>query len=132
MVFTVGVLIYIQVKPYPMDYVDGVLLVDPQKMMNDTFKGAGGFIGLMIGSYIERHYVKYEIPTGAASLPVMTGVGTACVFIWEQYLSDITFKVWFGAHWGNLLSYLILMVLAVAVYPLIIMKSEKKSGTEAA
>ena len=31
----VAVLIYIQVKPYPMDYVDGKLLVDPQKKGHD-------------------------------------------------------------------------------------------------
>ena len=53
---SIGILIYIQLKSYPMDYVDGALLVDPQKMMNDSFTAAGGFIGLMIGSYIERHY----------------------------------------------------------------------------
>jgi membrane-associated phospholipid phosphatase len=31
-------LIYILVKPYPMDYVDGKLLVDPQSMMNDIVR----------------------------------------------------------------------------------------------
>ncbi len=32
----IAVIIYIQVKPYPMDYVDGELLADPVKMMKDT------------------------------------------------------------------------------------------------
>ena len=53
----VAVLIYVQVKPYPMDYVDGKLLVDPQKMMNDCFKACGAFLGLLLGSYVERHYI---------------------------------------------------------------------------
>ena len=52
----VAVLIYVQVKPYPMDYVDGKLLVDPQKMMNDCFKACGAFLGLLLGSYVERFY----------------------------------------------------------------------------
>ena len=106
-----------------MDYVDGVLLVDPQKMMKDTFGGAGGVIGLMIGSYIERHYIKYSIPTGSASLPVMACIGTAIIFIWEQYLYDITFKIWFGANWGEFLSILLIMIFAVVIYPICITKS---------
>ena len=41
---------YITFKPYPMDYVDGKLLVDPQKMMNDGY----GDICLLISLRI-RH-----------------------------------------------------------------------------
>ena len=69
---TVGVILYITLKPYPMDYVDGKLLVDPQKMMNDSFKACGGFSGLLIGSYIERHFIRYEIPQGSSSLPILS------------------------------------------------------------
>ena len=76
-----GVLIFVMFKPYPMDYdANGNLLVDPQRMMNDTFKACGGFIGLMIGSYIERHFIRYEVPAGAAALPVLTCVGFALMF----------------------------------------------------
>ena len=51
----IGSLLYITNKPYPMDYVDGKLLVDPQKMMNDSFKACGAFLGPLLGSYWERH-----------------------------------------------------------------------------
>ena len=131
-VLSIGVLVYIQLKSYPMDYVDGELLVDPQKMMNDTFTGAGGFIGLMISSYIERHYIKYTIPKGSEKLPVMTCVGTAVVFIWREYLTEITFQVWFGEHWGNFISAFLLIGLAVTVYPLIIMKSVGNASNKTA
>ncbi len=127
-VFAIGALVYIRLKSYPMDYADGVLLVDPQKMMNDTFTGAGGFIGLMTGSFIERHYVKYEIPKGSETLPVTVCVGTAVLYIWRQYLTAITFNVWFGDHWGRFISAFTYIALAVAVYPLIIMKTAEQSG----
>jgi membrane-associated phospholipid phosphatase len=130
-IFSAGVIVYILVKSYPMDYVDGELLVDPQKMMKDTFSGAGGFIGLMVGSYIERHYVKYEIPKGSSSLPVMVCVGTACVFIWERYLAAITFKIWFGANWGSFISSLIMIMLGVVVFPICIMNAAKKETSQA-
>ena len=33
--------LYITLKPYPMDYVNGVLLVDPEKMKPDSIGGIG-------------------------------------------------------------------------------------------
>jgi len=36
-VIGVATMIFISVKPYPMDYVDGTLLVDPQKMIRDDY-----------------------------------------------------------------------------------------------
>ena len=90
---TISALVYIQLKPYPMDCVDGALLVDPKKMMNDSFTSAGRFIGLLIGSYIERHYIRYTIPKDSQALPVMTCVGTALVFIRREYLISITLFV---------------------------------------
>ena len=58
-----------------MDYVDDKLLVDPQKMMNDSFKACGGFLGFLIGSYIERHFIRYEIPQGSKELPILACIG---------------------------------------------------------
>lgn len=37
-----------------MDYVDGKLLVDPQKMMKDAFGNLGLFMALCIGRHIEK------------------------------------------------------------------------------
>ena len=130
-----GVLIFVMFKPYPMDYdANGNLLVDPQRMMNDTFKACGGFIGLMIGSYIERHFIRYEIPTGAAVLPVLTGVGFALMYAWEQLFAPATIVQILGKHWGNMLAYGIMVIFAVALWPLVIRKacrSEKIAADKA-
>ena len=115
-------IVYIKIKPYPLDIVNGNLLVDPQKMMPDTFKAAGGFIGFIIGSYIERHYIKYEIPFGSKELPLLTCVGSALVYIWINLLTPIAFKVWFGNQWGNFISFIIMVILVMTVYPWFIMK----------
>ena len=86
-VAVIASLIYIQVKPYPMDYdAAGNLLVDPSKMMNDCFKACGAFLGFLIGSYVDRHYIHYEIPVGAKNLPVLVSVGAALAFAWERIL----------------------------------------------
>ncbi|MCR5747036.1 MAG: phosphatase PAP2 family protein [Lachnospiraceae bacterium] len=122
-VFLIIVIIYIKVKPYPMDYVDGVLLVDPQKMMKDTFKGCGMVLGFIIGSYIERHYVHYEIPVGDAKLPILSCIGAGIVFSLREYLGKAIFIVMFGEQWGNLVSGCVVLIFGIAVFPLIIKKA---------
>ena len=131
-IFIIAALVYILVKPYPMDYVDGELLVDPVKMMKDCFMGCGGLLGLIIGSYVERHYIHYEIPKGAASLPLMTGVGVGIVFSWTQYMGPAIFVTAFGRNWGNMVSSLLINFFAVAVWPMFIMKAAQKETEKAA
>ena len=119
----IGVLIYIIFKPYPMDYVDGELLVDPQKMMNDCFKGCGGFLGLVIGSYIERHFIHYEIPFGSRHLGLMTAVGIGLMMAWSQWFGNATIVAAFGAHWGRLIAMFIQVMFAIVVWPIVIRKT---------
>ena len=126
---TVGVILYITLKPYPMDYVDGKLLVDPQKMMNDSFKACGGFSGLLIGSYIERHFIRYEIPQGSSSLPILSCVGFALLFAWKELLAPATIMPLLGGNWGNLITGFLMVFFAVVVWPLVIRKTcTAKSG----
>ena len=118
----VCVLIYITVKPYPMDYVDGVLLVDPSKMMNDCFKAVGAFLGLLAGSYIERHHIHYEIPVGAKNLPLLTFAGFMLAFGWKEYFAPATVVPAFGGHWGNFIARFVLWFYPVAIWPVFIKK----------
>ena len=117
-------LIYIQVKPYPMDYDEaGKLLVNPSKMMNDCFKACGSFLGLLIGSYVDRHYMHFEIPEGAKNLPILVTVGVAITFSWKEYFGPATFGAAFGGHWGNFIVRLIMLLFAMIVWPMVITKS---------
>jgi hypothetical protein len=118
----IGTIIYITHKSYPMDYVDGVLLVDPNKMMNDCFKACGAFLGFLAGSYIERHYIHYEIPEGSKHLPILGFVGFLITFSWKEYLAPATIVAAFGGHWGHFISRLIMWFFVVAIWPLFIRK----------
>jgi membrane-associated phospholipid phosphatase len=121
-VVVIGTLIYIKVKPYPMDYVGDTLLVDPNRMMNDTFSACGAFLGLLAGSYVERHYVHYEIPTGAKNLPVLGFVGFLITFAWREYFASATIVAALGGHWGNLIARFILWFFVLAIWPVFIRK----------
>ncbi len=53
--------VFYLVKPYPMDYAaDGSLLVDPVKMMFDSFQGLGLLSSYVICRYFERRGPDFE------------------------------------------------------------------------
>ena len=118
-------LAYILLKPYPMDYADGKLLVDPQKMMNDTFKACGAMLGFLVGSYIDRHYQHYEIPVGAPELPMLTVGGAAIMFAWKEWFAPATIVAMFGSHWGHLIARFIMVLFAMWAWPAVIRKECK-------
>ncbi len=118
----IAAMIYVMKKPYPMDYVEGVLLVDPEKMKNDFFKGCGMFLGFIVGSFLERHYIHYEIPVGAKNLPILGFVGFMISFGWKEYFAPAILVTAFGGHWGNMAARFILWIFVVAVWPVCIRK----------
>ena len=125
-VAVIAALAYIQLKHYPLDYTsDGTLLVDPQKMMNDCFKACGSFLGLMVGSYVDRHYIQYEIPFGARNLPVLVCVGAAITMAWKDLFAPATIVLAFGGHWGNFIARFLMLIFAMVVWPLVIRKECK-------
>ena len=119
-------LVYILLKPYPMDYVDGKLLVDPNKMMNDSFKACGAFLGFMIGSFVDRHYLHYEIPTGARTLPMLTWVGAAIMFAWKELFAPATIVAALGSHWGNMAARFLMVIFGVCIWPYVIQRECEK------
>ena len=88
--------------------------------MNDTFKGCGGLLGLLIGSYIDRHKLHYEIPVGAPELPMLSAVGVAIMMGWRSYFQSATLVLAFGTHWGNLIGCFIMVIFAMVAWPLVI------------
>ncbi len=119
----IGTLIYVTQKSYPLDYdAGGKLLVDPNKMMNDCFKACGAFLGLIAGSWLERHCIHYEIPTGSKNLPIMGFVGFLIAFAWKEFFAPATIVLALGAHWGNLVARFMLWFFVVAIWPVCIRK----------
>lgn len=55
----VFMVLYANLKSYPMDYVDGVLLVDPQKLALDGLGAGGELLGFGTGFYFEQKYVHF-------------------------------------------------------------------------
>lgn len=120
-VFCIAGLIYINVKTYPMDYVDGKLLVDPQKMMKDAFGDLGMFMALCIGRFIEKTWVRYE-PVASGKTFCVGLLGAVILFFVIQLLGA-PMQALFGAHWGNLAAHMIRVLFIIALWPAVMKKT---------
>ena len=117
---------YVIFKKYPMDYVNGVLLVDPIKMQKDMFCGCGGILALLMGSYIDRHFLHYEINFNSKNLPVFTAVGVLLMLGWRGLFYPAILVRAFGILWGNYLGSFIMIFFAVVIWPMVIRKFDNE------
>ncbi|MCR5448892.1 MAG: phosphatase PAP2 family protein [Solobacterium sp.] len=110
---------YVTFKPYPMTYVDGKLLVDPQKMMNDGFGDIAFLIAFCIGRLIERRWIRFE-PTGI-NVPgmILCAVGMVIFVLLNNNIGK-PLDLMLGSHWGHFARRLITILYYTALYPLII------------
>ncbi len=77
-------------------------------------------LGLLIGSYLERHYIHFRVPKGANLLPLLVGIGLGLLYAWKYYFAGATVILLLGKHWGNLLARFMLTFFAVVIWPLVI------------
>ncbi len=116
----IGTLVYITYKPYPLDYVDGKLLVDPVKMQIDSWGDAGGFAVFGVLWYIESRFIKFE-PTGWNFKGIVICVIGLIPLGWGlANLDGIVMKTALGPHVGRLVSQIISLTYMMIVWPLVI------------
>ena len=114
-------LIIVMVKPYPLDYVDGKLLVDPIEMQKGSFEASGVVIGVMLGWLLERRMVCFSTDTADIDMRgrLIRGV-VGVVIVGAVYLiGNALFKAMFGLLWGKLLAMGVLTFVAMFVVPFV-------------
>ena len=124
---------YITFKPYPMDYVDGKLLVDPQKMMNDGYGDICLLIAFPVARYIEKRWIGFQAP-GLKGAGLAAGiVGLVPLFLMIKFMRPALDGL-LGTHWGHFTHSFILVLYCVALWPLVIKavsKTENKAEEKA-
>ena len=82
----IGILLYVSFKSYPMDYVDGQLLVDPEKMKRNSFTCPGLFYGTVIAWFLERRYLKLDISGTKYQKIMRIVIGTILLVAWSNII----------------------------------------------
>lgn len=110
---------YITYKPYPMDYVGGKLLVDPQKMMNDGYGDVALVIAFAVGRYIERTWIDFD-SMGLNLRGICLGA-ICLVPLWAMltYMKPVLDGMW-GAHWGHFANNFIIVLYCIVLVPALI------------
>ncbi|MBR5091541.1 MAG: phosphatase PAP2 family protein [Ruminiclostridium sp.] len=125
-IFGIAALFYITLKPYPMDIVDGEILVDPRKMMTDGYGDIGMMIAFCVGRFVEKTWIKYEpVLTKKTLAAGVTGV-VLTFFLIETIKSPL--RELLGQHWGSLAANSVIMIFIVALWPAVmkaVTRSEK-------
>ncbi len=109
-------LLYISVKSYPLDYVDGTLLVDPEKMKVDGFKDAGRLLGVTLGWFLERRFVRFSMDVPALQKVTRAGVGALLLIFIEKCVTPAVTGA-FSSSWTNCLMTFLELLFLTAVYP---------------
>ena len=102
-----------------MDYVDGKLLVDPQKMMNDGYGDICLLIAFPVARFVEKTWIKFK-PTGLKGLGWLIGLaGLIPLALMIQFLKAPLDGL-LGSHWGHFTYSFIVVFYCVALWPLVI------------
>lgn len=117
---------YIYYKKYPMDYVDGKLLVDPIKMTVGGFKDPGRLFGVVLGWFIERRWIHFDLD-GTPVQKVMRCLVGALLFIfyWTVIMEPVGKLIGIGiVHFFLQAS---APLLFMTVYPLVFKRIEGRA-----
>ena len=114
-----ALLVYVNMKSYPMDYVDGKLLVDSNKMTVDSWGQTGGLMVLILARLVEKRFVKFS----------ETGLNFKGVLLSVIGLIPLGFMIWglkpvivgfTGAHVGRLLYEACLTFYIIVIWPIVL------------
>ena len=127
--FGAAALFYISVKSYPMDYVDGKLLVDPKKMMKDGYGDIGTLIALCAGRFIEKTWVRFQ-PTCSKRNVIVGLVGAVITYCLIEILGG-PMEAMFGMHWGCFASNVIRVLFIIVIWPAVMKAALKEEPINA-
>lgn len=112
-------ILYISVKPYPMTYVDGKLLVDPQKMMKDGYGDIGMLIAFCAARFVEKTWIRFQ-PSGLKGKGLFVALaGLVPLYLILEFLED-PLLITLGTLWGKFTCQTILVFYVIAIWPLVI------------
>lgn len=120
--------LYYIFKPYPLDYTsDGQLLVDPVKMLPDSFQGLGSFSGFVIFRYLERRGYAFDKELHWKDRFIIGIFALIPLYFFDTYIVDI-FVVLGSKCLGKFLLEFENMAYVLYIVPCFMKKVKEKNG----
>ena len=129
-VLAIGVafLVFVTLKPYPMDYdASGALLVDPKAMQIDCYTTAGVFMGGFLGWFLERRFVGFSIESGTGwkffARRLLIGIVITAAF---HLIPNVLTSVGVGPEWLKFVKFFATVIAATFVAPAAFVAVERR------
>jgi len=124
--FSILLSAYICFKSYPLEFADGVALIDPYKCKLEVFSKLGFVLGGFWGWYLERKYIRFEVcGSELKSLFKRATGGLLPLFLLLGFVS-IFCKCFFQEHCACFCGLFIISFYITFVYPLIFSWSNRQ------
>ncbi|MBQ3101642.1 phosphatase PAP2 family protein [bacterium] len=114
-----GLLLYIHFKSFPLDYVNGELLVNPEKMKSSSYLYAGYAFGAFLGWFTEKKLINFELPKTKKEGIIRFLIGIVPLIILLSHSRD-GFILALGKNWGTFLNFFAFSFYVTVLYPLVI------------
>lgn len=109
---------YFAFKPYPMDYADGKLIVDPKSMILSSIGPLGMLAGFIIGRYIDKRFINFKAERFTLKAGILALIGLVPLAVMDHRV-----RVWLsfiGKEPAKLIEKFILGLFVTAVWPVVL------------
>lgn len=92
-IVSISILFYILTKNYPMDYVNGKLLVNPQGAIYISVLYFGWILGILNGAFLCKRFFPFDSSKGSIKEKIIRGIIGVILLLWlfgfiQTYLFD--------------------------------------------
>lgn len=122
-VFGIASIIYISLKSYPVDYVDGQILVDPKRMVLDGYGNFVSLISFCIARFIEKTWVRYEPKFTKKS--IAAGLLGAVILYFLMETVYVPANAILGDRFGSCGAYAVNIFFIVTIWPAVMKALQK-------
>ena len=126
-IMAVTVIVYASLKSYPMDYVDGALLVDPVKMALDSWGQGGEILAFGLGWYVERKWINFSTD-GDASTRLSRFLIGGLILVALFHLASPILALFLNESISKFLSRFIIVSFIMIIWPYFIKKQNMKNN----
>lgn len=114
-----GLILFEQIKTYPMDYINGELLVDPIKMQLYAYPKVGLMLGIFTGWFLNKRFLNFDGSKGKSNLKLIRFItGIILLSILSQYGTKF-FEIFISKKYAMFTSAFLSMFFITFLHPLI-------------
>ncbi len=118
LVILLAIVVYINLKPYPLDYKDGKLPADPVKMMPDTYQSIGSMLGFLPGFLANKRFIGHEVQRNGKECVIAAFALVPLYFWFTDFAPEVQDVI--GRSWALFICNLAMYLYVLVIVPLAI------------